>query len=418
MGSSNDNQKQTHRRILVGAAVGMAAALVFALQAKDAATFLSVVSTAVLVAAAATAAGAFFGFLFGIPRALQSDTAPAPDATDEPTGEKKPGYAANTNLEQISDWLTKILVGVGLTQIGAIPGGVAKYADATAPALGGFSGSAVFSVALLIYFVIVGFLTGYLLTRLYLGPALRRADLASIGELKARLDHVERQAESDRQAVAAARRQLGGVGGETITQGELDAALKAASREVRTQVFYDAVNARRTNADAGKRDAIERTIPIFRALIACDEKNVYHRTHAQLAYALKDQPSPDLTEAIDELTTAIEMRGDPAKAGFRIYELNRAKCRIRLAKQSDDDLTEDPGRTAVLADLQVASGSNPLASRMVGDELVTEWLAANGLTLQDLRADAQPAASAPAPATASPEASSQPTPSDGPAPSP
>ncbi len=28
----------------------------------------------------------------------------------------KVNYRSNTNLEQISDWLTKILVGVGLTQ--------------------------------------------------------------------------------------------------------------------------------------------------------------------------------------------------------------------------------------------------------------------------------------------------------------
>lgn len=400
MAGSEENRKQT-LRIAGAAIVGIVAALGFARQ--DGSTFYEVGSTALVIAAAATAAGAFFGFLFGIPRALQSEapTAPPAGAAGEEEDGQKPRYAANTNLEQISDWLTKILVGVGLTQIGSIPGAVAKYANATAPALGGRAGSAVFSVSLLIYFLIVGFLTGYILTRLYLGSALRRADLASIGELKARLDDVEKQAESDRQALAMARRQLDGVAGDTVAQADLDAALRSASGEVRTQVFYDAVTARRTNAEAGKAEGVGRTIPVFRALIGCDEQRKYHRTHAQLAYALKDQPSPDLTEAIEELTTAIDMRGDPNVAGFRLYELNRAKCRIALAKQSDDDLTEDPVRAQVLADLQVALGTKSLVARMAEDPLVTEWLRANKLTLDALPAPAAPAPAAEA-ATASP----------------
>src|SRR5258708_2722865 len=63
-----------------------------------------------LVAGAALAAGILIGFLFGIPRTLQregTNGAAGANSTAE-------AYGVNTTLEQISDWLTKIIVGVGL----------------------------------------------------------------------------------------------------------------------------------------------------------------------------------------------------------------------------------------------------------------------------------------------------------------
>ncbi len=55
--------------------------------------------------AAATLSG-ILGLIFGLPRAL-SDYQPA-------AAER---YKGNSNLEEISDWLTKLLVGVGLVQL-------------------------------------------------------------------------------------------------------------------------------------------------------------------------------------------------------------------------------------------------------------------------------------------------------------
>jgi hypothetical protein len=68
--------------------------------------FLITFGTLGILSAASLITGGFFGFLFGIPRSLST---PGPSFVQP-----------NTNLEQISDWLTKILVGVGLTQIGTI----------------------------------------------------------------------------------------------------------------------------------------------------------------------------------------------------------------------------------------------------------------------------------------------------------
>jgi hypothetical protein len=79
----------------------------------------SVLAVALLVAGAAFLGGALLGFLFGIPRSLAVEATPA-GTTAEPVeaGQRAALYRSNTNLEQISDWLTKILVGVGLVELG------------------------------------------------------------------------------------------------------------------------------------------------------------------------------------------------------------------------------------------------------------------------------------------------------------
>lgn len=103
----------------------------------------------VLCSGAFMAIGWAVGFLFGVPRASTSDK------------------TINTNLEQISDWLTKVLVGVGLTQLQKIPDKLGTLAIYIAKDYGP-SGSSVFALSMVLYFSALGFLTGYLITRLAL----------------------------------------------------------------------------------------------------------------------------------------------------------------------------------------------------------------------------------------------------------
>ena len=130
-----------------------------------------IVATA--VGAAAIAAGGVLGFLFGIPRALTSEAAPisAPKELDP----RAPQYRANTNLEQISDWVTKILIGFGLAQGRAILDGFNDLTAALKPALGDDEAARVFGGAEVVYFVIIGFLCVYLYTRLRLQQDLAYA---------------------------------------------------------------------------------------------------------------------------------------------------------------------------------------------------------------------------------------------------
>ena len=80
-----------------------------------------------MIAAAAVVAGWLLGLLFGIPRSL-SRPQPAsgqPGSRDEPAtnenGHARPSRT-NTNLEDVSDWLTKTIVGLGLANLYLIPG--------------------------------------------------------------------------------------------------------------------------------------------------------------------------------------------------------------------------------------------------------------------------------------------------------
>jgi hypothetical protein len=124
----------------------------------------SVLSLSILLGLASLLVGGLVGFLFGVPRRLQGND-PA-----------NVGYAGNTNLEQISDWLTKILIGVGLTQILQIPGQLERLAAFLAPALGNQSSSQAYALALLAYFTVAGFLIGYMSTRLLVTRAFEMAD--------------------------------------------------------------------------------------------------------------------------------------------------------------------------------------------------------------------------------------------------
>ena len=140
------------------------------------------------------ACGGATGFLFGVPKILQSGRTNPVSARIAPQGRNmalgaasatavpRVGQASayqqlvNTNLEEISDWLTKIIVGLGLANLKEAPHGLSRTADyivAGHPALKSLV------TATIIYFAVIGFLYGYLLTRLALQRAFARADQAA-----------------------------------------------------------------------------------------------------------------------------------------------------------------------------------------------------------------------------------------------
>lgn len=115
----------------------------------------SVFCVGVVIGSAAFLIGGLVGFLFGIPRTVQSSI-PSTGATQ---------YQGNTNLEQVSDWLTKIIVGVSLVEIGRILPALAKLAEILKAPLGGRPSSAAFGVSMVIACVLTGFFFIYLWTR-------------------------------------------------------------------------------------------------------------------------------------------------------------------------------------------------------------------------------------------------------------
>lgn len=74
----------------------------------------------------------------------------------------------NTNLEQISDWLTKIIVGISLVQIGKLPSALGALRREFAPLLGASDASGGVGVVIAIAAAIAAFLLAYLYTRVTL----------------------------------------------------------------------------------------------------------------------------------------------------------------------------------------------------------------------------------------------------------
>jgi hypothetical protein len=127
------------------------------------------VATGLAVMGAAEVSGALLGFLFGIPRVLAADQFVNHDSPQNQTSD---AIVANTNLEQISDWLTKILVGVGLTQFGEILSGAGRLFATVGPSLGAGSAATVFAGGIILYSIATGFAVGWLFTSLHLGRAM------------------------------------------------------------------------------------------------------------------------------------------------------------------------------------------------------------------------------------------------------
>ncbi len=160
----------------------------------------SVFAVAMICSGAASLVGGLLGFLFGIPRSTESSvvrrqSTPAGAGPEVVASESAPTTASmssttrlsstaerpqllrvNTNLEDISDGVTKVLLGAGLAEAGNLVAGAGRLADFLGPSFGPGSAGKAVAVATIIYGALEGFFAGYLATRLYLTAAFERAD--------------------------------------------------------------------------------------------------------------------------------------------------------------------------------------------------------------------------------------------------
>jgi len=136
-----------------------------------------------LFAGACMVCGWNLGLLFGIPRSLSKNTAPAPGAQQQsPTPATSPPTSeatskTNTNLEDISDWLTKTIVGVGLTSLTSAPAyiwGISGKINAAG--FGWDSHGQLLALSIMLYFVPGGFWMGYVGTRTILSKLFDQVD--------------------------------------------------------------------------------------------------------------------------------------------------------------------------------------------------------------------------------------------------
>ena len=164
--------------VLAFTTIGVGCVIIYSFYASLSWAWLKILGVGALIGAASFAIGGLLGFLFGIPRFADPQN---PDAKREGranSGDSQTAYRPNTNLEQISDWLTKIIVGVGLVELKGAPYLLQRLAY--------FLGSAFVSVgtprndeiaiSIAILFSISGFFLSYLMARLFLQGALIAAE--------------------------------------------------------------------------------------------------------------------------------------------------------------------------------------------------------------------------------------------------
>lgn len=178
------------------------------------------------VSGAAGATGALVGFLFGIPRFSSANRTPAPtsDTTvpaspllrrDAAAPSARSVYRPSTNLDDIADWLTKIIVGVGLTQLTSIGPALRGVSAAIRTNCGTACPSDASISSLVIISSILCFLLAYLWTRLHYNKLVARSDREVVSLL------LERQEEA-----AVARFGLGKVEtGAALMRADLTDAL-------------------------------------------------------------------------------------------------------------------------------------------------------------------------------------------------
>jgi hypothetical protein len=131
-----------------------------------------------LWAMASVAAGALVGFIFGVPKWTRPKTITS----------QRERYEPNTNIEKLSDWLTKMLVGVGLVEFHELGPLINRMSDRMTAGLalrGGAKRSALEAHALgnaiIVYFFVAGAIQGFLLTRMFLSRAWQSDEARTAG---------------------------------------------------------------------------------------------------------------------------------------------------------------------------------------------------------------------------------------------
>lgn len=147
--------------------IWLIAAIAFAIGCGSVDCFWQVFSKIIAVSAAGYFSGGIMGFIFGIPKTLQNPDRASKDTANQPQSNIQSLFFTNTSLEQISDWLTKIIVGVGLVKLTKIPGYLGNLRTQLKGMFPGDSASA-YALSLIIFSCIVGFITFYIYTRVNL----------------------------------------------------------------------------------------------------------------------------------------------------------------------------------------------------------------------------------------------------------
>jgi len=306
----------------------------------------------ILIAGAAFISGVLLGYLFGL-RPTDHSGNPSGSSSSRP---------AQTNLVEIADWLTKIILGAGLVQLTRLPGPIWKLANTMA--LGVVEDPAVetpnpaVALATMGFFSTCGLLYGYLWTRYE--------------------EAITTDAAADVSALELVDRWLNGrVPPDEQTRLDMLEAIKHASSAAKMRIFLQAEQYRKPST----ADVNDRSLPVFQALVDGDMQAVFHRSRGQCALALmgrtKDPKNPDddWRDALDLLNDAIRIRDFSGEPGWYEYEFARAVCQITLDPIFKKDLPSDAQTIqSIRTDLDKAKDVPDATKNVIDkDQVVSKW---------------------------------------------
>jgi hypothetical protein len=320
------------RRLVYLAVIGCVLIIAFAARSGSSSatgtgttpTFLRMASVGLMAGGAALVAGGLLGFLFGVPytrdkgdgastatgdsSATQSEQAAALSRKEERDDDEAIPYRPNTSLEQIIDWLTKIIVGVGLVEFRSILERLNSAATFVGNGLDGSQQAYAFASTIFIYFGVSGFVFGFLWARLYLQQWFYAAD--KIRKLAKKVS----QLEADAKAFALAAQQAKLLSSAPpASDEEILKAVTAASPSAKAQILGQmrtVLSDKDIDKDQTKVDGV---ISVLRGLIG-SEKEAPPESHFQLSRAWRRKRPSEFAAALDEIENAITIR-DKRKMG-------------------------------------------------------------------------------------------------------
>ncbi|HXM23760.1 MAG TPA: hypothetical protein VN948_21055 [Terriglobales bacterium] len=311
----------------------------------------------ILIAGSAFISGVLAGYLFGL----------RPTDNSKNSANQPSSPPPQTNLVEIADWLTKIILGAGLVQLTRLPTPIWKFAEAMAKGVVAGTNeepNPAMALAIMGFFSTCGLLYGYLWTRYE--------------------DAVTSYGAGDASAAALVNLWLNGhPAPDDQTRLNMIGAVKNASSTARMRIYLQAEQYRKSATE----DINERSLPVFQALVDADFEGVFHRNRGQYALALigrKKDPnktSEDWSNALSLLNDAIRIRDLSKEPGWRQYEFARAVCRIKLdpnfnkAPMSDAQPAQSIHDDLDLAtDTEVPKATKDLIDK---DKVVSAWVNLN-----------------------------------------
>lgn len=124
--------------------------------------------------AASVGVGAVLGFLFGLPRARLAEPLTGAEASAGATPRRN--YLANSNLIKVSDWLTTIVIGLTLVNLGRVIPAARSLSESLKDPLGGTAAAEALGMSTIVFGALCGFMLMYLYVSIRIRELLEDAE--------------------------------------------------------------------------------------------------------------------------------------------------------------------------------------------------------------------------------------------------